>query len=70
MTGKPSTARYTPKCAAQCRERSVRLFRVQRPNYPSENAAYVAIASKLGCSADTCGHGACRRAVMLANAMA
>ncbi len=53
MTEKPSTAKYTPKYAAEFRERGVRLFREQRPNYPSDNAAYVAIASKLGCSGDT-----------------
>lgn len=49
MTEKPST----PKYAAEFRERGVRLFHELRPNYPSDNAAYMAIASKLGCSPDT-----------------
>jgi transposase len=53
MTEKPPTPKYTPKYAAEFRERGVRLFREQRPNYPSDNAAYMAIASKLGCSPDT-----------------
>ena len=29
------------------------MFSGQRPNYGSDNAAYMAIASKLGCSPDT-----------------
>ena len=43
----------TPKYTAEFRERGVRLFREQRPDYTSDNAAYRAIASKLGCSHDT-----------------
>jgi transposase len=42
-----------PKYTAEFRERGVRLFRDQRPDYASDNAAYKAIASKLGCSPDT-----------------
>src|SRR3569623_913917 len=42
-----------PKYTAEFRERCVRLFREQRPEYPSDNAAYRAIASKLGCSPDS-----------------
>lgn len=53
MTEKPSTPKYTPKYSAEFRERGVRLFREQRPNYPSDNATYIAIAPKLGCSSDT-----------------
>lgn len=37
-----------PKYTAEFRERGVRLFREQRPDYTSDNAAYRAIASKLG----------------------
>ncbi len=33
--------------------RNVRLFKENRADYPSDNAAYKAIASKLGCSHDT-----------------
>lgn len=43
----------TPKYTAEFRERGVRLFREQRPDYTSDNAAYRAIASKRGCSHDT-----------------
>ncbi len=43
----------TPKYTAEFRERGVRLYREQRPDYMSDNAAYRAIASKLGCSHDT-----------------
>src|SRR6056297_2887244 len=42
-----------PKYTAEFRERGVRLYREQRPDYTSDNAAYRAIASKLGCSHDT-----------------
>lgn len=42
-----------PKYTAEFRERGVRLYREQRSEYPSDNAAYRAIASKLGCSADS-----------------
>ena len=43
----------TPKYTAEFRERGVRLFHEQRRDYTSDNAAYRAIASKLGCSQDT-----------------
>ena len=43
----------TPKYTAEFRERGVRLFREQRPDYASDNKAYRAIAPKLGCSPDT-----------------
>ena len=49
MTKKNPTPKYTP----EFRERGVRLYRDQRPDYASDNAAYKAIASKLGCSPDT-----------------
>lgn len=42
-----------PKYTAEFRERGVRLFREQRSEYPSDNAAYRAIAPKLGCSPDS-----------------
>ena len=45
--------KHTPKYTAEFRERGVRLYREQRPDYTSDNAAYRAIASKLGCSHDT-----------------
>ena len=45
--------KQTPKYTAEFRERGVRLYREQRADYSSDNAAYRAIASKLGCSHDT-----------------
>ncbi len=42
-----------PKYTAGFRERGVRPFREQRPEYARDNAAHKAIASKLGCSPDT-----------------
>lgn len=45
--------KHTPKYTAEFRERGVRLYREQRPDYASDNAACKAIASKLGCSPDT-----------------
>ena len=45
--------KHTPQYTAEFRERGVRLYREQRPDYASDNAAYRAIASKLGCSHDT-----------------
>ncbi len=45
--------KHAPRYTAEFRERGVRLFREQRPDYASDNAAYQAISSKLGCSADT-----------------
>ena len=41
-----------PKYTAEFRERSVWLFQENRNNYSSDNAAFKAIAPKLGCSPD------------------
>lgn len=49
MTDKKSKPSYT----AEFRERGVGLFQSQRSNYASDNAAYQAIAPKLGCSPDS-----------------
>lgn len=45
--------KYTPAYPAELRDRGVRLFRDQRSEYASDNAAYRAIAPKLGCSPDS-----------------
>lgn len=45
--------RFTPAYPAELRERGVRLFRDHRSEYSSDNAAYRAIAPKLGCSPDS-----------------
>lgn len=45
--------KHTPIYGAEFRERGVRLFREQRPEYASDNAAFLAIAPKLGCSPDS-----------------
>jgi len=45
--------KYTPTYTAEFRERGIRLFNENRSNYSSDNAAYKAIASKLGCSPDS-----------------
>jgi len=45
-----SKKKPTPSYTAEFRERGVRLYRERRPDYRSDNAAYRAIASKLGCS--------------------
>ncbi len=45
--------KHTPSYTAEFRERGIRLFRENRSNYSSDNAAYKAIASKLGCSPDS-----------------
>ena len=42
-----------PKYTAEFRERGVRLFQENRGNYSSDNAAFKAIAPKLGCSPDS-----------------
>ena len=44
MTQRKPTPSYTP----EFRTRGIRLFKENRANYPSDNAAYRAIASKLG----------------------
>jgi len=41
-----------PRCTAEFRERGVRLYRDHRSDYATDNAAYRAIASKLGCFKD------------------
>ena len=45
--------KHAPTYTAEFRARGVRLFKENRTNYPSNNAAYKAIASKLGCSGDS-----------------
>jgi transposase len=45
----PMTQRKpTPTYTAEFRERGIRLFKENRSNYSSDNAAYKAIGSKLG----------------------
>src|SRR5690554_3404582 len=44
--------KHAPKYTAEFRERSVRLFKENRADYASDNAAYIGIAPKLGCSPD------------------
>ncbi len=43
----------TPTYTAEFRTRGVRLFKKNRADYASDNAAYRAISSKLGCSPDS-----------------
>ena len=45
--------KHTPTYTAEFRDRGIRLFRENRANYSSNNGAYKAIASKLGCSPDS-----------------
>lgn len=45
--------KHTPAYPTELRERGVRLFRENRSEYSSDNAAYRAIALKLGCSPDS-----------------
>jgi transposase len=45
--------KHTPTYTAEFRARGVRLFKENRENYTSDNAAYKAIAPKLGCSPDS-----------------
>ena len=45
--------KHTPAYPVELRERGVRLFRENRSEYTSDNAAYRAVASKLGCSPDS-----------------
>ena len=52
---------YPPSYPVELRERGVRLFRNHRSEYTSDNAAYRAIAAKLGCSPDSL-RGWCQRA--------
>lgn len=48
-----SKRRYTPTFPAELRGRGVGVFREQHAEYASDNAAYRAIAPKLGCSSDS-----------------
>ena len=48
-----SQRKHTPTYTAEFRARGVRLFKEKRANHSSDNAAYKAIASKLGCSPDS-----------------
>lgn len=48
-----SNRSYTPSYPADLRDRGVRLFKEHRAEYASDNAAYRAIAPKLGCSPDS-----------------
>lgn len=48
-----SEKKYTPSYTAEFRDRGVRLYREQRSEYSSDNAAFKAIAPKLGCSPDS-----------------
>ena len=48
-----SEKKHTPTYTAEFRERGVRLYREQRSEYSSDNAAFKAIAPKLGCSPDS-----------------
>ena len=43
----------TPSYTVEFRARGVRLFKENRADYASDNAAYRAISSKLGCSPDS-----------------
>ena len=43
----------TPTYTSEFRARGVRLFKENRADYASDNAAYRAIAPKLGCSPDS-----------------
>ena len=45
--------KHTPSYTAEFRARGVRLFQENRADYASDNAAYRAIAPKLGCSPDS-----------------
>ena len=45
--------KHTPSYTAEFRTRGVRLFNENRTDYASDNAAYRAIAPKLGCSPDS-----------------
>ena len=42
-----------PTYTAEFRDRAVRLAKEHRDDYSSDNAAFIAIAAKLGCSADS-----------------
>ena len=57
MTQRKPSPTYTP----EFRARGIRLFAENRSNYASDNAAYRAIAPKLGCSPDSL-RGWCQQA--------
>ena len=61
--------KYTPSYTAEFRKRGIRLFKENRSNYSSDNAAYKAIGSKLGCRQTACGPGASKLSAMLDCAM-
>ena len=48
-----SEKKHTPTYTAEFLERGVRLYREQRSEYSSDNAAFKVIAPKLGCSPDS-----------------
>ena len=52
--------KHTPSYTAEFRARGVWLFNEQRSEYRSDNAAYNAIAPKLGCAPDSL-RGWCRQ---------
>tara|TARA_R110000796_G_scaffold20133_2_gene60162 strand:- start:263 stop:598 length:336 start_codon:yes stop_codon:yes gene_type:complete len=52
--------KHIPSYTAEFRARGVRLFNEQRSEYRSDNAAYQAIAPKLGCAPDS-PRGWCRQ---------
>lgn len=70
MTPMESKKKPALTYTAEFRERGVRLYREHRPDYASDNAAYRAIASKLGCPMTPFGPGACRRRAMPVSAQA
>lgn len=45
--------KHTPSYSVELRERGIRLYQEHRSSYSSNNAAYRAISSKLGCSPDS-----------------
>ena len=53
--------KHAPAYPAELRERGVRLFQENRADHASDNAAYKAIAPKLGCSPDSL-RGWCQQA--------
>ena len=55
--------KYTPRYSSEFRSRGVRLYQQQRAEYSSDNAAYKAIAGKLGCSHDSLRVWCCQAAI-------
>ena len=60
----------TPSYTAEFRARGVRLFKENRAEYASDNAAYLAIAPKLGCSRTACAAGVDKQIAMPVNDLA